>query len=198
MRPTMLPVLLLLALLAALTACGGSGSSGFDITPLAENAVIDEALASGQCGDSGGLHICPAATSPQSGPGTPVPTPNGVDVQLGVPESDSVQCSPSPSAPICVFTLTFVSSGLPADAIYRVAVRNADDDGAWAVGEPAVLAGSAFTVPIDLPADGARVQVAVLVFTAGNDTVSGSVQALAETGAAFAFVSADLAASPSF
>lgn len=198
MRPTIVPLLLLLALLAALTACGGSGSSGFDITPLAENAVIDEALARGRCGDSGALRVCPAATTGQMTPGTPAPTPSGLEVQLGVPENDNVPCSLAPGGQTCGFTLVFVPSGLPVDAVYRVAVRDADVDGAWLVGEPAVLGSGAFAAPIDFPAGIARLQVAVLVFMAGRDTVSGTVQTLAETGAAFAFVSADLVAAPGF
>lgn len=198
MRPTTVPMFFLLALLAALAACGGSGSSGFDITPLAENAVIDAALASGRCGESGSLVICPAGGTAPANPGTPAPTPGGIEVQLDVPQTDSVPCSVAPGAQTCVLTLSFVPSGLPADATYRVAVRDADVAGAWSVGDPAVLGGGAFSAPLDFPSSGGRVQIAVLVFEAGSGSVAGTVQTLAETGAAFAFVSPNLAVLPGF
>lgn len=190
-------LLMLLALLGGLAACGGSGSSGFDITPLAENAVIAGVLASGQCEASGALLICAAGDRPATTPGLPSPTPSGGrDVQLDVPATDSLSCSLAPADGGCVFVLSFSPSGLPADAVYRAAVRAASSDDPWTIGEPAQRQGAFFAVPVDVPTGVGAVQVAVLVFAAGSDTVSGSVAALSESGASFAFVSDALALSP--
>src|SRR5262245_54771130 len=134
MRHTTLLHLMLLALLAALAACGGSGSSGFDITPAFENGVIDQALASGECGASRALLICPSPAAPTNNPGTPAPTPAGSGIRLDVPESDALPCSAAPDSQSCVFALSFVSTGFPTDATYRVAVRAAGIDAGWIVG----------------------------------------------------------------
>ena len=188
-------LLVLLALLAGLAGCGGSGSSGFDIAPLAENAVIDEVRSTGHCGESGSLVICSARDAAQENPGTPQPTPEpGPQVEVDSPAgpTDSLSCRDA-AAQDCALALEFSSSGLPGGAAYRVAARSLHPTGTWIVSEPVdPLTASLFAVVVDLPGHPTAVQVAVLVFTAGDDAVAGPVEFLADTGASFAFVSGTL------
>jgi len=198
MRPMQLRQLFpLLAAFFCLSACGGSGSTGFDIiAPSAENAVIEEVLASGTCGESGDVTICPASVPTQTIPGNPAPTPGGRDVQLEVPESDALPCAVVPATDSCVLTVFFLSTGLPADARYRLAVRSDAEGAMWEVTAPAELSGAFFAVPLDFPTAATEIQVAVLVFTGEIDVPPGPVETLAETGAAFAFVSEPIVLRP--
>ena len=198
MRTTTLPLLLLLALLGALAACGGSGSSGFDVTSLAENTVIDNALASGQCGESGALLVCPAGSAGSVRP-TPGGTPNsGQEVELDLSATDAVPCAAASASAACGFVLSFDPIGFGPDADYRAAVRSLQPAGPWHVG--AIVANGAAGVhlvaPVEIPPGAAEAQIAVLIFTQGDEGAAGSFETLAQTGASFAFVSAPLSVSP--
>ena len=182
-------LLVLLALLGGLAGCGGSGSSGFDITA-GENAVIEEVVASGECGSSGPLVICPAGQRPETTPGHPAPTPEGGrDVELDVPASEALPCAQAQGEDGCVFVLSFAASGLPPGAAYHTAVRTVDPQGPWIVGERAERNGPSFAAAVDVPAGAGTVQLAVLVLTDGDDVTPGPVNTLGETRASFAFVS---------
>lgn len=185
----------LLSMLAAVCGCGGSGSSGFDVTPFSENALIETVLDSGQCGASGELRICPTGDPFQATP-SPGQTPGeGGGVAIDLPQSDEVSCQITTDATACDFVLPFHVSGLPASAIYRTAIRLAETS-SWTVGEAAEPAGiDTFAVPLAIPPSAASVQVAVLVFTGGADFPAGETDTLAATGADSAFVSGVLAVS---
>jgi len=190
MRPT-LTLLANLILAAILAGCGGSGSSGFDVSPLVEESVIAAAIDSGECGEHLALTICPAVDSTGAVPGHPGPiaAPER-GVVFEVPATDSLDCQANANGE-CAFTLFFQSNGLPEELSYRVAVRSLASDGRWIVGEGVVAPGHPAQISVSLPAGATTVQIALLAYL-GNDGVSGEVAALAETGAAFAFVTGAL------
>jgi hypothetical protein len=182
-----------LLLSALLAGCGGSGSSGFDVSPLIEDEAISGALESGECGTHEGLEICPAVDSTGAIPGNPGPiaTPER-GVVFDVPPEDGLACQQD-AGDGCAFTLFFHSIGLPAEAAYRVAVRPvAPEPGDWVVGADLVTAGSAERISIAIPPGATSVQVALLTFEGGNDAAPGGVRTLAETGASYAFVTGAL------
>jgi hypothetical protein len=82
MRPYVTWVLGLFAFVLAACA-GGSGSSGFDSFPSAENAAIDTALEEQRCVVFEGLNICPAGATPMNLPEpSPTPTATGTPVPV--------------------------------------------------------------------------------------------------------------------
>ena len=204
MRTTTATAVLLL-LLAAFCACGGSGSSGFDVTAFAENAVIANAIETGQCEDSGALRICPAGPTAMGTPGpqqTPGPgeTPgDGQDVVLDLPGNHEVACNIATDARSCGFVLTFRADGFPSESTYRIAVRHAAPVGDWVLGDAVSASdGAGFIVPVSVPTEGDSIQIAVLVFTNGDAPAPGTFSTLGETGASFAFVTdvVEVAAQP--
>ena len=77
-----------------LAACaGGSGSSGFDDFPNAENAAINQALSQQSCVDFHGLSICPADTAPLTVSPTPTSVPSTTPTNVTVTPP-----GPSPTA----------------------------------------------------------------------------------------------------
>jgi hypothetical protein len=239
-----------LAVAVALAGCGGSGSSGFDGIA-AENAAIDDALASGGCVTERGLTICAASeeASPATPPTgalpsatatpvaeasvtqtatmatppddrtatptgtfalatasptptrtatgsartrtatyTPTPTPSmrpNVDIQLD--PTDIANCAAVDDGQSCALRLVFVPMAAPANAAYRAAVRTRDPDSDWRVVE---VSGNAVDVVIG--PDVTVIQLAILLYDRDPGPVPGEVQALFDSGADYAFVSAPL------
>lgn len=183
---------LLLAL--GLAACGGSGSSGFDVTPGAfEAPLIERAIAEQRCvAGEGELLICPSGVPvPDPDGGMHTPSPGALRVDAGL-ESE-VDCNASGA---CMLVLGVAVEGLPEGAEVRVALRAADD-APWRVGEPLVLPVSSAEGGVVTPVGGDltggvvpgdAVQVAVLVFVPPLGEVPVEVSALSETGARYAFV----------
>lgn len=174
----------------ALAACGGSGSSGFDLSPGAlEAPLIERAIAEQSCvAGRDDLLICPSGV-PAPGPDGGVPGPSDVRVEAGF--ASEVDCGIGDG---CTLPIAVSTDGLPEGAQLRIAVR-ASTSNAWQVGEPieAQPASGADEVvtPVELagdPAPGEEVQVAVLVFVPPFGDVPPEVDALSETGARYAFV----------
>lgn len=185
-------LLLLVALALAFAACGGSGSSGFDISsPLTEDEVIAAVVESGECRDLDGLSIC-RAESAAAAPGVPLPTPS-VDPEIVFvrPQADALDCAPSPLDGGCELVVTFLPGSL-REATYRIAVRGTRPPGGWIVAGDVAFAGGVLQAAVRVPPEVVTVQIAVLVFDGGRDAEPGSIESLAATGAAFAFVSGDV------
>lgn len=100
--------LVLILLLAALPGCSGSGSSGFDVSPGAEDSAIDQALQEQHCVDVGGLTICPADQGPQPAPtATPTTAP---------PATATVAATATAAAPTASPTATATAPAMSATA----------------------------------------------------------------------------------
>jgi len=98
MRAWQIPSILCLALAASVTlaACaGGSGSSGFDISPSREDRAIEVALEEQRCVDLEGFRICPAETTATE---RPVESPTATPTPTVMPTSPAGEtASPSPT-----------------------------------------------------------------------------------------------------
>ena len=190
-----------LFLTVLLAACGGSGSSGFDVTPGGlEAPLIERAIAENRCVEGDGLLICPSGV-PAPGPdnGMNVPGPSEVRVEAGFSGESGCDASGSCTLPIAVST-----DGLPPDSQVRVAVRSSGS-AEWQVGEPLDVqpsdAGEGTLTPVDVEVagttdPGSEVQVAVLVFVPPLGPVPSQVKELRETGASYAFVLPPVALTP--
>lgn len=178
---------------AILSACaGGSGSSGFDVSPAAENEAINQVLAAKQCLPGEGLTICPANETAVDVP-VPgaTPAPQGVDVGTTVDTGDFMSCGLSPEE-VCRLPVAVSVSGLTSGAAYQVAARGFDPLSDWIIASPATIInadiGATFTATIEVPGASLSLQVAVLVFVDGTGTSLGEIRTLAETDAGFVFV----------
>ncbi len=205
-----LTVVLFGALVAGCVEGGGRGSSGFDIT---ENVIINKVLESQKCLSNRELTFCPAdqrptitatatatATAPTpTAPASPTPTPTVIPtphVDTGLADGTLIPCTrPDAGAP-CSLLFSFAGFGFPGAASFRVASRLRAPDGAWELAAPPTL-NSAVDPPaldtlvsIPVPADASEphVQFAVLVFLAPPAAVPARFEALAQSGADFAFV----------
>jgi len=177
---------------AALAACGGSGSSGFDITPAAENLTIEQALAQRECiAETHTLAICPADAGALSTPGAPG-SADQVEVDVPLGEANSLSCASANGGAVCTVPLSFTTMGFPPGASFRVATRQVNPDGVWTIAAPPVPSGDAaeaeLTTSLDLPVGAGAVQLAILVFVDSGHIPGSSIATLAQSGADFAFV----------
>jgi len=177
----------------ALAACaGGSGSSGFDVSPAAENETIDFVLTQGQCQSSGELTICPANETGFDLPGQ-MPTPGFEDTEVSanLDPSEVERCGLTDELS-CRLAVTVTAHGLPAGGTYQLAARGLEPLGSWEIADAGMMPVGEGTVifdaTIEVPSESAAFQVAVLVFFDASGTALGEISTLAETGASFAFV----------
>lgn len=189
-----------LALAACLAGClGGSGSSGFDISPLAESRFIDAALADRQCVDANGLPICPTDTGELVLPGSldqPVPGAQAPEAATGFGDGASACRAGDPEAASCRLDVQVDVSGVPSGSVVVVAWRSAEPQAVWTLGAGVDPAAGATLVPAFLPDGIARVQVALLVYFAGDAAVAGTVTTLAEAEPDLVFVSVPFDVTP--
>ena len=153
----------------------------------------------------------PTTTPTPNAAGTPSPatsTPTATPTPEGPP---GVSTDLNPLTPIscttpdagCGFTVSLLPHGFPSGTVYVIATRTLEPLGRWTIGEsfsapevsaspieaPVVLKGSA-----PAAGNGVAVQLAVLVFLNPHATpaLGGQIDHLADTGADFAFVTAQL------
>jgi hypothetical protein len=191
-----------LAALTALLLCacaGGSGSSGFDISPAAENAAIEQALADQACVDLGPLQICPSD----------VPLPAAEQVDTGLDRDTPLPCAQLDPSSACALQIPIAPLGFPPEAVFHLAARPLDG-AAWQIGPAAVLGGPTspanpvLDAPVDVPVSSApnmsgqpiALQLAVLVYLTPPAELPAEVELLSDSGADFAFVTGTVLASP--
>lgn len=199
----------LVAMLAAvaLAGCieGGRGSTGFDIS---ENAAILLVLETQECVTGGSLTLCPAdqespgtTPTPTVAPPDPTATPGAVQrVDTSLANGASITCVRSAPTEPCMVEFSFGPVGFPPDAVFYVATRLHEPPTSWqlapspttAAGDPTLLT---TTASIDVPSDVSdpRLQFAVLVFLTEPAAIPPTFEELTDTGATFAFVTAELA-----
>lgn len=175
-------------LIALLGGCGGSGSSGFDLAPQAEDANIDRALQEKRCIAEGELAICPADQTLVV-PNPPGSHPLGDPVQLDVASApiDIRGCS---SATVCTLEIRFSASGIPAGATYQPAARRSDDRG-WTLGaaiQPQSPSEDEVRTSIDVAPQDIEQQLAVLIYLDGEAAAAGEIATLYQSGADLAFI----------
>jgi hypothetical protein len=176
------------------SCAGGSGSSGFDISPSAENESINQALTTRQCLPDEALTICPANETALDVP-VPGQTPpaEGVDVGTMIDSTDFGHCVAGVE-PTCRIAVMISVVGLTPGAAYQIAARGFDPLSSWNIADVAVIVTdeerTTFPATIEVPAASLSIQVAVLVFVDGSGTTLGEILTLTETGADFAFVTA--------
>lgn len=185
-------VLALVLSIFCLACVGGSGSSGFDISPSAENESINAALVSRECVPGEELTICPANETALDVPATGMtPGPEDVDVSTIVDPVGAAQCGAG-GEQLCHIAVTVTVSGLPSGSAYQVAGRSATPLTSWVIdGEATMLSGdgaTSFNATVVVPATSLSLQAAVLVFVDRSGTAAGEIRTLTETGASFAFV----------
>jgi len=191
-------------------ADGGRGSGGFDFR---ENAIIDKVLSSQVCVNGQRLVFCPAdqrsvatstptpiATAPTPTPPTgPTATPEmRVDTQVAA--GASVVCTRNTPSDPCELTFSFAGAGFPSGALFRVASRLREPDGAWTMAAPPTVDTTVdppmfdTLVRLQLPAGASpQVQFAVLVFLAPPASIPEHFESLGQSGTDFAFVTAAFA-----
>jgi len=171
--------------------------------------------AAGQAGASPA--VTPTPTTPSSAAATPPSTPTAAPtfavstatatatltpataqaIDIALNTNVAVGCVPAGPSD-CTFTVPFAAQGFPAAATFRIAVRATNPEGSWMIGGVLTPSGPAsqatFDAPVALapasPVAGTSLQVAVLVFVGAGPAVPGTVEALGESGADFAFVTA--------
>jgi hypothetical protein len=182
---------LLLAALPLAGCLGGSGSSGFGITPLAENRYIDDALGESRCVDADGLPICPTDTAGLALPGEvehPDPPPSAVGVQTDFGDG-SVACAAAEVAGFCSISVHVDVTGLPPGAAAVVAARPVGTGADWTIGSTVSLDGGPAVAAVLLPRTVGSFQLAILVYFTGDAIAGGEIETLSQAGADIAFVS---------
>jgi hypothetical protein len=137
---------------------------------------------------------------------TPTPTaeihpPHLPVVDTGI-QDGSIPCAPADSGNGCILVLPFAPDGFPVGTVFRVAVRTVDPPSVWTLGSDVAPTGSPSAPEFDAavaigtatqqPAQGVRVQLAVLAFVTPPDSAPATVQTLGDSGADYAFVTGDV------
>lgn len=178
--------------LAMLSGCaGGSGSSGFDISPAAENGFILLALDSMQCVDADGLAICPANTDDLVLPGA-IDTPGVPPPTVGLSSDELLASLPCAfaegDADACSANVDFRVTGLPDGTAVVFAIRDAAGTGTWSLGEATVVEAGYVSTSLRIAAAPDVVQIAVLVYEETAPMAPGEIEVLSLASPDIVFV----------
>jgi hypothetical protein len=149
-----------------------------------------------------GVTASPTAT-PTATP--PAHKPHQPAIDTGINDG-MIPCATVDTENSCVFVVPFAPDGFPASTVFRVAVRTVEPPSPWTIGSDATPNGSPSAPAFDaavainaapLQSDGTgRVQVAVLAFVKPPSNVPTTVANLGDSGADYAFVTAELNVQP--
>jgi hypothetical protein len=192
MRVGLAAASVLLAILSIMAGCGGSGSSGFDVSPLTESQAITLAVARGECVGFAQQTYCASGAEARSG------RFQGALVIIQEPSSPLV-CDGDTSAPQCTASLEFATVGFQTPNSLRAAI-SATADGPWTLVPLAVPEDvtNPRTVTITVPGNPNATSpvsliAAVLVYVGPvPDMVPPTAAHLADFGADLAYVSSHL------
>lgn len=129
----------------------------------------------------------PSGTAAPSRTPTPTGTPGRPAIDTQADAADVAQCASEADSQPCVLRFGFTTTGIPAGAAYRAAVRGRDPDSTWRI-LPVVE--NSFEVVV--PPEVSTLQTAVLVYESDPGPVPTEVEVLSDSGADAAFVSAPL------
>ena len=182
---------LIIALWALAAGCtGGSGSSGFDISPDLENRNIGTAVGEQRCVTEDTLTICPAGAAFDQVPPIPSGEPGREEVQLTVRTApvnlDTCRAEQSCDVPVHLDT-----QGIPESALYQLAVRQGDT-GPWQLRRSigSIDSASGFNGSVEVSSVESPIQLAVLVYLESEPAAPGETETLHATGAELVFVDA--------
>ncbi|MBI3768855.1 MAG: hypothetical protein HY271_10235 [Deltaproteobacteria bacterium] len=127
MRTGLAAAIVLIAVLWGMAGCGGSGSSGFDVSPLTEAQAITRAIDSGQCVAFEQQTICASGAEARA---TPL---EGALVIIEEPSSPLVCDGDAPAqAQSCTASLEFTTVGFSTPTSLRAAVSDSER-GPWSL-----------------------------------------------------------------
>jgi hypothetical protein len=115
----------LLALLWSIAGCGGSGSSGFDVSPLTESQAISRAINNGECVPHEQQTICASGVEAQT------EDFHGASVVIETPKDPLVCNGPTPALK-CTASLAFTTEGFSIPNSLLAAVSE-NEGGPWAL-----------------------------------------------------------------
>ena len=171
--------------------CGGSGSSGFDVSQLSEASTISRAIDNGECDTSGGHTYCASGVEAKTS------TLQGAAVIIQEPSS-ALECNGQTTDDKCTASLEFATVGFATPSSFLAAVSDSEK-GPWTlvpltvdddVTAPRTVT---ITVPASQGAPPARVIAAVLVYVDRvPDGLPESSEHLADFGADLMYVSSRL------
>jgi hypothetical protein len=125
MRTGLAAAIVLIAVLWSMAGCGGSGSSGFDVSPLTEAQAITRAIDSGQCVAFEQQTIC------ASGAEARATKLEGALVIIEEPSSPLL-CDGDAPAERCTASLQFTTVGFSTPTSLRAAVSDSER-GPWSL-----------------------------------------------------------------
>jgi hypothetical protein len=148
----------------------------------------------------------PTVTVTRPAPETPFPTaPPIMEIETSLSDAGAINCPSLPVEIACPFDFAFTPRGFPADATYRVAVREAVEM-PWTIlpvpqlipqeREPAFASFFEIDRSASPGAPLPALQFAVLVFLGPADGLPAQVQRLGDTGADFAYVTPVVSIAP--
>src|SRR5689334_21293626 len=105
MRTGLIAAGMLIAALWSIAGCGGSGSSGFDVSPLTEEQAVARAIDRGECVPFQEQTFCASGVEPEAG------TFQGASVTIEHEPDDPLVCDGRSISKECTASLQFTTAG---------------------------------------------------------------------------------------
>lgn len=124
MRTGLIATGMLLAALWGIAGCGGSGSSGFDVSPLTEEQAVARAIDRGECVPFQDQIFCASGVQPDAG------TFQGASVTIQHAPDDPLVCDGRNLSKECTASLQFTTAGFNTPNSLLAAVAESER-GPW-------------------------------------------------------------------
>jgi hypothetical protein len=181
---------MLIAVLWSIAGCGGSGSSGFDVSPVSEAQAVARAIDHQQCVDFHLQTFCASGVQPEAG------TFEGATVTIQQQPEDPLVCDGRNTSKECTASLQFTTEGFTTPNSLLAAVAE-NEHGPWTLAPLTVsedLTGPrvvSITVPGSADAPSPTPVIAAVLVYVGNapETVPQTAAQLADFGVDLVYVS---------